>query len=96
MPAPKKPTQAEAKRARHAKAAEPTAAAAAPVPAQRQPFGLVHLMAIFTGLIGVALIVMAVAGGGGLGSYGVLIGAFFVAAGFMRYRLLRARSKVPR
>jgi hypothetical protein len=69
---------------------------AAPQPAPRGSFGLVHVMAIITGLIGVAMIVTAVAGGGGLGSYGVLIGAFFVAAGFMRFRLLKAREKGPR
>lgn len=51
----------------------------------------VHLLAIATVALGSAMIVQAFRGGGGVGSYGVLVGAFFVAAGVLRLRLLRGR-----
>ena len=54
-------------------------------------FGLVHLLAWLTTLIGVAMIVLALAGGGGIASYGVLVGALFAIAGGLRLRLLRAK-----
>lgn len=55
-------------------------------------FGIVHVLATLTALIGVAMIVGALVGGGGAGSYGVLVGSLFLAAGLMRLRLLKARS----
>ena len=69
---------------------EPTKPEAAPV------FTLVRAMAGLTAIIGVVMIVLALVGGGGLGSYGVLVGAFFLAAGVARLRLLHVRSKVQR
>ncbi len=59
-------------------------------------FTLVHLLAVVTAVLGLLMIGGALARGGGLGSYGVLVGAFFVAAGVMRFRLLQARSKARR
>lgn len=61
-------------------------------PSKPEPrFGIVHLLAGATALIGVLMIVLALAGGGGAGSYGVLVGALFLAAGVMRLRLIRVR-----
>ena len=57
---------------------------------------VVRLLAVLTAALGVAMIVVALARGGGIGSYGVLVGAFFVAAGVMRLRLLIVRSKADR
>ncbi len=57
------------------------------------PITVVRLLAITTAVIGVAMIVLALLGGGGLGSYGVLVGAFFVAAGVARLRLIQVRSR---
>ena len=54
-------------------------------------FTLIHLLAVMTIVLGAAMIVQAIRGGGGLGSYGVLVGAFFFAAGLLRLRLLRSR-----
>lgn len=59
-------------------------------------FTVVHGLAVLTAVLGVLMIVGALAGGGGLGSYGVLIGAFFVAAGVMRFRLLKVRAREGR
>ena len=53
----------------------------------------VRVLAAITAVLGVAMIVGAIAGGGGIGSYGVLVGAFFVAAGVMRLRLVHLRSR---
>lgn len=60
------------------------------------PLTVVRVLAILTAVIGVAMIVLALLGGGGIGSYGVLVGLFFVAAGVMRLRLIQARSRRPR
>jgi hypothetical protein len=60
------------------------------------PITFVRLLAGVTAVIGAAMIVLALAGGGGLGSYGVLVGAFFLAAGIARLRLLQVRSKTLR
>ena len=57
---------------------------------------VVRMLAVLTAVLGAAMIVLALARGGGLGSYGVLVGAFFLAAGVMRLRLLVARSKDDR
>lgn len=57
---------------------------------------LVRILAVITALLGVGMIVGAIAGGGGIGSYGVLVGAFFLAAGVMRLRLVHLRSKDDR
>lgn len=54
-------------------------------------FGLVHALAVTTAVLGAVMIVQAFSHGGGLGSYGVLVGAFFVAAGVLRLHLLRSR-----
>lgn len=51
----------------------------------------VHVLAWVTVALGALMIVRALVGGGGVGSYGVLVGAFFVAAGLMRLRLLAVR-----
>ena len=59
-------------------------------------FGIVHVLAAVTALLGVAMIVTALVGGGGAGSYGVLVGALFLAAGLMRLRLLSVRSRARR
>jgi hypothetical protein len=59
-------------------------------------FGIVHVLATVTALLGVAMIVTALAGGGGAGSYGVLVGALFLAAGVMRLRLLSVRARTRR
>jgi hypothetical protein len=56
-------------------------------------FTVVHGLAVLTALLGVLMIVGAFSGGGGLGSFGVLVGAFFVAAGVMRLRLIRVRAQ---
>ncbi|MBJ7472694.1 MAG: hypothetical protein JHD16_15420 [Solirubrobacteraceae bacterium] len=56
-------------------------------------FTVVHGLAVLTAILGILMIVGAIAGGGGLGSYGVLVGAFFVAAGVMRLRLLMVRAR---
>lgn len=56
-------------------------------------FTVVQGLAVLTALLGVAMIVGAFSGGGGLGSFGVLVGAFFVAAGVMRLRLIRVRGQ---
>lgn len=60
------------------------------------PITLIHVLAAATAIIGVLMIALALVGGGGLGSYGVLVGAFFVAAGLARLRLLRARARARR
>lgn len=60
-------------------------------PSPALSFTLVHALAAMTIVLGLAMIVQALRGGGGLGSYGVLVGAFFVAAGVLRLRLLRSR-----
>lgn len=66
---------------------------AAPPDARPAPrFGIVHVLAAFTAALGLFMIVRALAGGGGLGSYGVLVGSLFLAAGLLRLRLMRARS----
>ncbi|MBO9533501.1 MAG: hypothetical protein J7513_11050 [Solirubrobacteraceae bacterium] len=57
------------------------------------PITVVRVLAITTAVIGVLMIVLALAGGGGLGSYGVLVGAFFVAAGVVRLRLIQIRAR---
>ena len=62
----------------------------------RQQITLIHVLAGTTAVIGVLMIVLALASGGGLGSYGVLVGAFFIAAGVARLRLLSARAKARR
>lgn len=64
-------------------------------PSQRPapPFTLVRALAVVTALIGAVMVVLALAGGGGLGSYGVLVGLFFIAAGLMRLRLIQARAR---
>ena len=59
-------------------------------------FTVVHFLAVLTAVLGVAMIVGALARGGGLGSYGVLVGAFFAAAGVMRLRLFSVRAKARR
>ncbi|MDQ8043692.1 MAG: hypothetical protein AAGC46_01170 [Solirubrobacteraceae bacterium] len=59
-------------------------------------FNAVQLLSVITVVLGVLMIVKALAGGGGLGSYGVLVGAFFVAAGVMRLRLMQARNRIDR
>lgn len=60
------------------------------------PLTVVRVLAVLTAVIGVAMIVVALLGGGGLGSYGVLVGLFFVAAGVMRLRLIQARARAQR
>lgn len=60
------------------------------------PVTVVRVLAGVTALIGVAMIIVALIGGGGLGSYGVLVGLFFVAAGVMRLRLIQARARAQR
>ena len=71
---------------------EPTDAEAKPAAAGPR-ITAVRILAAITAALGVAMIVGAIAGGGGIGSYGVLVGAFFVAAGVMRLRLVHLRSK---
>ncbi len=56
-------------------------------------FGIVHVLAGATAVLGFLMIVLALAGGGGAGSYGVLVGALFLAAGVMRLRLISVRSR---
>lgn len=56
-------------------------------------FTLVHGLAALTALLGLAMIVSAIAGGGGPFSYGVVIGFIFVGAGLMRLRLLNLRAR---
>lgn len=56
-------------------------------------FTLVHGLAALTALLGVAMIVSAIIGGGGPLSYGVLIGVIFVGAGLMRLRLLNLKAR---
>lgn len=56
------------------------------------PITVVRLLAIVTAVIGAVMIVLAVIGGGGVGSYGVLVGAFFLAAGVLRLRLISRRA----
>lgn len=56
-------------------------------------FGIVHVLAAATAILGASMIVRSLAAGGGLGSVGVLIGAFFVAAGVMRIRLISVRNR---
>ncbi|MDO9352474.1 MAG: hypothetical protein Q7T55_02195 [Solirubrobacteraceae bacterium] len=53
----------------------------------------IHLFAGLTVLLGVLMIVRAVANGGGVGAFGVLIGALFIAAGVLRLRLLAATRR---
>jgi hypothetical protein len=60
------------------------------------PITFVRLLAGLTAVIGAVMIILALVGGGGLGSYGVLVGAFFLAAGIARLRLLQVRSRTPR
>ncbi len=60
------------------------------------PVTVVRLLAGLTAVIGLAMIVLALVGGGGIGSYGVLVGLFFVAAGLMRLRLIQARGRTRR
>lgn len=60
------------------------------------PATVVQVLAALTALIGVVMIVIALAGGGGLGSYGVLVGAFFLAAGIMRLRWIALRKRAER
>lgn len=57
------------------------------------PVTVVRVLAGLTAVIGLAMIVLALLGGGGIGSYGVLVGLFFLAAGLMRLRLIQARSR---
>ncbi len=65
-----------------------------PTPRSDGPrFGIVHALAALTALLGLAMIVTALVGGGGAGSYGVLVGALFLAAGVMRLRLLSVRRR---
>ncbi len=56
-------------------------------------FGVVHVLAGTTAAIGLLMIVLALAGGGGAGSYGVLVGSLFLAAGLMRLRLISVRRR---
>lgn len=56
-------------------------------------FTVVHMLSVVTIVIGVAMVIQALAGGGGIGSYGVLIGAFFIAGGVMRLRLMQVRDR---
>lgn len=63
-----------------------------PEPSQPR-FTAIHVLAGITILLGIAMVVRAVTGGGGLGSYGVLVGLLFVAAGVLRLRLLSLRSR---
>lgn len=56
-------------------------------------FTLVHALAALTALLGAAMIVSALIGGGGPMSYGVVIGLIFVAAGLMRLRLLNLKAR---
>lgn len=56
-------------------------------------FTLVHGLAALTALLGVAMIVSALIGGGGPFSYGVVIGFIFVGAGLMRLRLLNLKGR---
>lgn len=60
------------------------------------PVTVVQILAVITALCGVAMIVLALVGGGGLGSYGVLVGAFFLAAGVMRLRWIALRKRADR
>ncbi len=57
------------------------------------PVTVVRALAAITAIIGFVMIVLALIGGGGVGSYGVLVGLFFLAAGLMRLRLIQARSR---
>lgn len=54
---------------------------------------LLMALASVTALIGAAMIVVAIAGGGGPGAYGVLIGVLFLAAGLLRIKSLRGRAR---
>jgi ABC-type Na+ efflux pump permease subunit len=75
-----------------AKPEEPNREPAEEQPAERPPaFSVVQLLAVITMVLGAILVIQAVRGGGGPGSYGVLIGALFFAAGLMRLRYLRGR-----
>lgn len=56
-------------------------------------FTLVHGLAALTAVLGAAMIVSAIIGGGGPLSYGVVIGFIFVGAGLMRLRLLNLRAR---
>lgn len=56
-------------------------------------FTLVHGLAALTALLGAAMIVGAIAGGGGPFSYGVVIGVIFLGAGLMRLRLLNLKAR---
>jgi hypothetical protein len=60
------------------------------------PLTVVYVLAGLTAVIGIAMIILALVGGGGLGSYGVLVGAFFLAAGVARLRLIHARARAGR
>lgn len=64
-----------------------------PGPGREPRFTAVHVLAVVTALLGVLMIVRSVASGGGIGSYGVLVGVLFLAAGVMRLRLLRAKAQ---
>lgn len=64
-----------------------------PEPPASGSFTLVHGLALLTAVLGALMIVLAVAGGGGAGSYGVLVGALFLAAGLLRLRLLAKRAR---
>ncbi|MFT4034739.1 MAG: hypothetical protein QM679_04080 [Patulibacter sp.] len=57
---------------------------------------VVRALALLTAVLGLLMIVTALAGGGGLGSYGVLVGAFFLAAGVARLRLIAVRERERR
>lgn len=65
-----------------------------PVPARSPaPPTVVQALAATTAVLGVAMIATALYGGGGLGSYGVLVGLLFVAAGVLRLKLIRGQAR---
>jgi hypothetical protein len=51
------------------------------------------LLPVLMVVIGVGMILRAVTSGGGVTSYGVVVGLFFLAAGLLRLRLHAARSR---
>lgn len=69
----------------------------APTPGGRPPLPvpplLVAALAALTALLGLAMIVVALLGGGGVGSYGVLIGTLFLFAGGLRLWSMISRAR---
>lgn len=60
------------------------------------PPTLVLALAALTALLGAGMVLTALLGGGGIGSYGVLIGGLFLAAGLLRIKLIRGQLRAAR